>query len=550
MSFEYNPVDLDALEGVRLVEGEISPKTNEPGSSSTTSKEQERKQQLVDLLKDDFEAFEACLDELMAAYRGYGRRNEFLSETLGAPDYINCSNCNHLHKEDGTAICLESGVEKDGKTLYNIVDRPDTLPSFCDRDMRAISFPEDRVDEVDDRLLEYAREGYEEYAAERREVYKQRREQAREDGKTNSWYLESDLSDMVPSEEEYTANELTKLLRHLYDPRDREKFRRAAIRAAWILQLDDVLQEEYYPQRAEAYLRALSSPYQNEAGPGAGGDAFEKEVKEYLSERGFPLYNTLFELDGVSANYKEMDVHTDFPSGDRAIFEVFTAWSHGSKDVQLRQYAKLLQRAEGVEPIQILFPEGKSWNILSEELLFQLLTSTETNPGSLSVPGSDMFDEEPEDYAELVGEADSLEYDEFEPNYTPTTESRDVEGKLINRLRSLGYNPTLPVYSTGFSYGFCGPTVELGGDDSRQISLTLYANRRRIRDDEGHLKPWAYNRGENGRGYDWRMEDVFGWPRALSSIQQMPAIIVRVTEAEQFTLTPLLLDALLDEPVE
>jgi hypothetical protein len=90
MSFEYNEVDFGELESVRLVGRDVSPKTKDTdGKSGDLSKEQKGKSQLVDLLSEDFDNFHALLDKLIGCYYSYGRRREFVSETLGVPDKMN-----------------------------------------------------------------------------------------------------------------------------------------------------------------------------------------------------------------------------------------------------------------------------------------------------------------------------------------------------------------------------------------------------------------------------------------------------------------------------
>lgn len=108
-------------------------------------------------LSDEFQQFHDLLDELIASYHGFGRRNEFVSETIGVPDYTKCKNCTNLGEStDDNPICLDTGVEEDGETLYKIIPDTESIPSFCSRDMRYFDFPENRLEEVNDDLLAIA----------------------------------------------------------------------------------------------------------------------------------------------------------------------------------------------------------------------------------------------------------------------------------------------------------------------------------------------------------------------------------------------------------
>lgn len=551
MSFEYNEVDLDDLQFIKLVEGNISPKTNGVGGSSDDlTKEQKRKKQLVQLLDGDFEEFHSLLDELIACYHSFGRRNEFLSETLGVPDYIKCENCsNKGQSKNGKPICLETGEEKDGDTLYKIIPDTDSVPSFCSRKMRYVSFPEDRLDEVNDELLSIAEEGYSDYTDEKEETYKERREKALEEDREYSDYVTEDISDLIISKDEYTARELDKLIRGIFDPCDFEDFRRSALRIAWLFHLDDVLQEDYYPQRAEAYLRVMDSPHRSDTLPGQGGDEFEQDVREYLESLGFPMFDRVFELEGVDAKRKEMDVHTKFPWGERVIIEVFTSGAHSGKDKQLRQYAELLKQAEGIDAAQLMVTDGYlSHQTVGLELLINLLNSNPDMCSDIGLPGSEPSTSEMDD-VEYLGNADGLCYEEFGPDFEPVKESKEVESQLIAKLRGLGYEPSLPVYRCRKQYGFCGPTVELGkGGD--EISLTFFSNREHswVQDgEENKRNERMFEKKDKGYGYKWAMEGPYSWRRNLASIKDIPVAVVEVSETTQSTLHPFVFDRLLRE---
>lgn len=548
MSFEYNAVNFDKVESVRLTGGEISPKasTSDEGSDSLTS-EQKRKRQLVRLLENDFEEFHDFLDELIVSYRGVGRQREFVSEMLGVPEYEQCKNCVNLgESKEGEPICMKTRHKEEGQTLYNTIPDIESIPRFCSRDMRDMRFPEDRLDEVADWLVRVAERGYEPWVENRREEYKERRQQAIEEGREHSKYVTEDIDDLIQSKKEYTARGLDKLVRSLFHPHGYEDYRRSAMRLAWLYHLDDVLQEEYYHQRGEAYLRALDSPHRSEKTPGEGGDEFEQECREWLQSWGFPMLDRVFELEGVRANHKEMDIHTEFPTGERVIFEVFTRGAHSNKHQQLSDYGRLLELAEGVEAVQILLSDySLSRQVVSEGLLYRLLSlDVEQNP-ERQPPGRAHNPSFPNREHDLLGTADSLSYSGYEPDHEPRDSSQESESKITAKLRSSGYEPTFPVYNRCGKYGFCGPTIELGEGENR-LSLTFHSDRDQPWNDDGSRNKRMYKNANRER-YDWIMDGTRGWHSALSEIKECPVGIVEVKDTTQSSLHPLVFHRLLQE---
>ncbi|WP_336328797.1 hypothetical protein [Halovenus sp. HT40] len=556
MSFEYNEINLDEIESVELVEGNISPTpSNEDTSSTELSKEQKRKTQLVELLDTEFEAFHSFFDELLASYYGYGRRNEFLSETLGVPDYVKCDNCSSKRtSQNGNPICAKTAEEnEDGQTVYKVIPDTQSVPAFCSHRMRYVSYPEQRLSDVDDEILSIAERGYADYVADKKDTYKERREQALTEGRTDSDYVTKDLSSPITSKEEYTARELSKLTRSLFDPADADDFRQSALRLAWLLHLDDVLEEEYYPQRAEAYLRAMDSPHQNDTLPGQGGDEFEEDVRAYLSSLGFPLFNRVFEIEGIESGHKEMDVYTQFPWGQRAIFEVFTTGAHGDKDKQLQQYADLLHQAENVDAAQLLFTDGYLSNqTVQMEFLLNLLTTDVTVPADVEPPGNALDSREMPD-VQHVGNAENLSYHDFTPDFEPVEASKTVESRLMAKLRGLGYDPTLPVYRYRNHYGLCGPTIQVGGHD-KNLSITFFANREdpwAHEDEEAHTrKDRMVKKKDAGYGYEWTVESPHAWRGNLPAVTKGPVVVVEVSQTPQQKLHSITFDRLLRETPE
>lgn len=522
MSFQYSEVDLDKLESVRLVDGEISPQSGDTSKTTDSlTSEQKRKSQLVDFLENEFDRFHSMIDELIDCYNSLARRNA-VSETVGVPDYLNCSNCSHLaESENGNPICMATEVQEDGETLRKVIPDTGSLPSFCSRDMRHVDFPEDRINEVDDDLVSTLEKGYEQYLEDR---------------------------DYLVELDEYVSRELIRYVRGLFDARDFDDYRGSAIRVAWVLHLDDVLEEDWHPQRAEAYLRAMDSPFQAETLPGQGGDKFEQDVREYLKSLNFLMLDRVFELDGVSANYKEMDIHTKLPWGDRAIFEVFSSGGI-HKDRQVAQYAELLKRAEDVESVQILFKEGYGSNLtIEKQLLFDLLSSNTHTTPDIELPGDSWSGSRGDDF-EYLGDAEDLSYSQFEPEFEPLRASQQVESQLLAQLRGLGYDPVLPVYNHKDDYLFCGPTIVLG-DGSDKLSLTLFANRElewKGYGDESTRNKRRFERGSGTIGYNWQVRTPSHWRRNITESVEMPVAVVEISDQNPSEITPPVFDRLLRE---
>lgn len=511
MSFGYNQIDLDELQGVRLVKGEISPKTKDmDGKSENKTKEQKRKAQLVNFLEEDFEEFHNLIEDIIECY-SVGARNELLSDVLEVPNYAACQNCHNMAKSKGGGyICKETRHERDGETVYKIIPDKNSIPGFCEDGMAWFEFPEDRISEVNDELLSVASE----------------------DNDNKEWI----------------SHNLNGILRGLFNPRDFEKYRRAAINISWLLHLDDVLQEEYHHQRAEAYLRAMDSKYETDTLPGQGGDEFENDVRDWLTSLGFPMFNRVFELEGVSANRKEMDIHTQLPWGERAIFEVFTSGAHSKKERQIIQYTELLKRAKNVDAVPILLTDGyASTGKINRGVFFDILDYDGREISTdLEIPG-EFHHEEAHYDVEYLGNSNSLSYPEFEPDYEPTEDSQIAESKLMADLRGAGYNPELPVYKSGCEYGYCGPTIEIGEGDQKLI-LILHMNRER---------PWkkvdsVTERNErmsefsdHGYGYKWLMAGPSSWARDLAKIRDAPTHVLQLFNEPQSELHVYVFDKLL-----
>jgi hypothetical protein len=500
--FDYNEVDLSQVNDVKLTSGATATGSSYNTSDGELTAEQKRKQQLVQLLDDEFDEFHGLFEDILGWYREDGPRTAFLADLLGIPlDYVSCENCANLGQgESGNPICRATGEKQDGETLYRIIPDTEEVPPYCSPEMRTLRYPEERLDEVSDDILTVAE----------------------------------------------TAYEVDKLIRGVFSPRDFDHYRRSALKIAWSLNLADVLEEEYYPQRAEAYLRAMDSPYESKSLPGQGGYEFEESVRDYLEGLEFPLFDRVFEMNGCDVNRKEMDIHTEFPWGERAIFEVFTSRSPSEKSKQLSQYADLLQIAEGVEPVEILLTDYASPNTIDRNLLSNLL-QTNLDMANEATPPETERNVRERDEIEYLGDASSLSYSEFEPDYEPIQASKEVEKELMLELREMGYEPSLPVYRTRFRYGFCGPTIELTSGTNR-VSVTLFSNREspwKAIDGGSKRNERMVDEKEYGRRYNWWMDGAYGWRHRLANIKEVPVAVVEVVDSNQSTLTPSVLDGLL-----
>lgn len=124
--------------------------------------------------------------------------------------------------------------------------------------------------------------------------------------------------------------------------------------------------EEYYYQRAEAVLRDIESDLAEESGPGSGGRRFEYEAIERLSERfelrdetvfkitfdedALPIQYGDFVADPSEPTYKEADAIIEGEIGP-IVIDFFTQRSTKEKLRQVSNYAELYEIATGIEPL-------------------------------------------------------------------------------------------------------------------------------------------------------------------------------------------------------
>jgi len=540
MSFSYNPVEIDKVNDVTITGGEVSQKNHsgDNGSNSLT-KEQKRKRQMVEFLEAEFQEFHEYLDELIAGYHGFGRRKEFISDTIGVPDYFNCENCNNLgESENGKPICMKTAEKKDGKRLYKVIPDTSSIPSFCKPGMRWMDFPEDRLKEVDDDIYDVAVDGYEEYAQQQRENCLENRERALEEGRQNSDYVTKDIDELVDSREEYAADELDKLVRNLFEPRDFSKFKSAALRLAWLVHLDDTLQEEFHPQRGEAYLRAMDSTHAEETTPGAGGDEFEASVRDFIDNLGWPLKDRVIQIDGdTRASRKEMDILTEI-GGATTIVEVYTAGAHNSKEQQVQDYRDLYEMATGECAQTLLLTDAASHCRVSLEFLSTLLRldcgDEHEVPGEYHDLDLERWDDEPD----AIGDAGSSYKYEFEDfTHKPPERCVKVEKRIENCFENASYDVSKPYSSSRFWHHAVGPTITFDEGEYRH-SIVFHG---------GRSNEWD----ATGRGPEVSTPDHWrGWVGQLTDTERVTVLEVTEDSEEPHLLTPRLLQLFLDTSVD
>jgi hypothetical protein len=151
--------------------------------------------------------------------------------------------------------------------------------------------------------------------------------------------------------------------------------------------------EDYYYQRAEALLRDINADVAQDAGPGSGGRRFEHEAIDELSDRFQLRDETVFKItfdedaapfaysdfvdDPSEPTFKEADAIIEGDIGP-IVVDFFTQRSPKAKRRQVYNYAELYEKATGIEPL--------AWGITDEargELLeLDTLTASEPEPTS------------------------------------------------------------------------------------------------------------------------------------------------------------------------
>lgn len=320
MSFSYNPIDVGAVERVQVTESSAS-----RTSDQQPTQEQKRKQQLIRLLADDFGAFAETFEKLLMA-RHTEEPRDIILNILGIPEYKACENCDNLR----SGVCYMY-VDEGGERVD--ITTPQPQPGWCETEEWSFNFPTHLLDDVADHVP--LPDAYD---------YKQ-------DLENRDWGEGVDK----PTYKQWLASEVDRrflrLVRVLDRGGDRDAFRGYAIRAAWFLHLDDVVNEDYHRLRAEAYLREMGHRASRDAKIGEGGVEFEEEVREMFQAVGFPLYPRNFSIETKTGRRrKEMDIHTEIGEYP-LIAEVYTQRADHEKATQLENYGELYEVATGEVPL-------------------------------------------------------------------------------------------------------------------------------------------------------------------------------------------------------
>lgn len=509
-SFEYSTIDFENVTDVRLVGGSITnsetpngESTSAPSSESVT-KEQQRKRQLIEFRRDEFEEFDDLFTEFMTVWEALSPDDSEwpleISRITGVPDYVRCRNCEYYGEgasTDGKDLCFASGEEQDdGETYYRIVeDNGSELPNFCETSMRrrGVKFPTQLLFDLPPDVFKPAwRDAKGDIEREARR-HIEGRETALDEGRNSSKYVTEPICAWVETREVYAARNVMSEVDSLFIPSSYKLFRSAALEFAWRRTVDDVLTEDYHRSRAEAYLRALDSPVAEDTKPGEGGLEFERDVREFVDNLGWPLRDRVFEIEtetGQSIRKKEVDIHTEIDSTP-ALIEVYTHGAHREKDRQLADYRELYQRATGTDPITIEVSDRISHAELSLSI-FETLVNL--NCSSHGMPPGDYYGTFTPSYdtdRDIVGQlgADDYTYQIGDGEYTPPRSCIETERAVEHALREQGSKSTKP-YSkprefqgerdrpTRFGCHAIGPTVPLVyGDDDDVLLVAFHGGR-------------------------------------------------------------------------
>ena len=445
MTFEYKPVT-GQIQSVELIDEQISTSNHEhTGLSADLTKEQRRKKSLVQYMEDSFESFEQTFSNLLQV-----KKRPWLLDVEGIPgDTVKCANCEQcVESVSGEPICKASKTrEEDGETLYKVIPDDDEVAAFCPTDHQQFRYPKDRVGELPEQFYENLAVGYDQYIAERKEKY---------DGRNWS----GDLDDYLKTEAEYVASELR--LGSLMNQSNRT----TALLIAWKKHLEHKLQNEFDVQRAEAYLRIMESEYKRKP-PGAGGDEFEHDIRQFIKELDWPLYDNTFKIETPrGSKKKEMDIHTELPSG-RAIIEVYTYRGGRDKTQQLKDYIRLYEQSCHTSPVAFFITKDR-FNTITEELLNELLDACYSDSIILETERRWSVIGRPSPVAGWFTDFDSIPIEE---KYLPPESVIERETKLAHELRSYGFAPKMAYCDSENDLMLSGPTIELSGPD---IAITFY----------------------------------------------------------------------------
>lgn len=503
---------------------------------------------MVKFKQTEFAAFEDEIGRLLR-YDALSDPHEIaagISDVLDIPNPYRCENCEHYYESDGERYCTGYYIETDegGQDAPIYTDAP--IPEWCEEEVREIEVPTTILDHVLDHIVDHFAAGYEEYRKDRIHNYARREREKLANGHTTSWYVTAGVDEWVRSKKRYTTDQVLKILRSFFEPRSIEYSeglsRPRILEWAWRRHLAPTLNQEYYAQRAEAYLRALDSEYSVDTTPGTGGVEFEEDVREFMDALGFPLYARVFkfqESGSGTTSVKEADIITEL-SGKPTIIEVYTSGSHSDKDQQLSDYGYLYAEATGTEPLLLHLTDAPLWGYVTPYMLRLLLEHSPVPP--VEAPGeyNDRRDSDRFDYS-LEGFASTNSYSEYGPNseYELPQEAQSVEEWVFEYLSRLGFEPKRPVIHRERLWSFIGPTIELDLTDGPYHIVFIGDRgddwRVRIDDSNAALLPDMI---QIGPGTEWEtgLRETMGVDQ-LSFIEVIPG--------DQSMLTPRLFHLLL-----
>lgn len=462
--YEYNSVGISDVEAVELVDEEVTP-TKVGTDSGGEARSKSKKEQLIDLLPEPFEEFEVEFREILDTFSYSRGFNWDVLELLDVPNYLCCQNCRQLkYSSGGEAYCnAASSYTEIRNGEFEPISDIGSIPEHCPVDDSRFQYPKERIGEVNSTLIESISTEYPSYVE-------------RKERKGHNQIL---------GEQDFIVRQLSRLLNGLLLSTQLGKFRNHAKKAAWHLNVTPNTELEYWPAKAEAYLRALESSEAREHSRGEGGIEFERSVRGYIEELGWPLNDSALRVMGdVSMNYKEMDIHTEFCERPTVI-ETFTSGAHSKKNEQLSDYIELLEMATGETARGVLLSDHIR-PALTSEFLSSLLRYTGRTPEWF--PGDDSVSVENgsvslRGHVRKEGEASLQRYDFQDFSYELEADVRTYEEHAEDILSRHGLEVRKP-YGTQTTVGRnkarvkcfpLGPTVEI--EDSEGAHTIVFTAR-------------------------------------------------------------------------
>lgn len=336
------------------------------------------------------------------------------------------------------------------------------------------------------------------------------------------------------------------MLSSFFDPHYLKEWgvkRTTILKWAWYRHLASVLNEDYYPQRADAYLRALDSEFAGDV-PGAGGREFEQDVRDFFEELGFSLHPRVFkytEHDSSSTQAKEADIITDI-EGRPLIVEVYTSGAHSDKTQQLDDYGHLYTKATATDPLLLHMTDRISHASLTPKMFRVLLEHPPRT--SSDIPGDyrrDAFNHR--DEYSLEGFSKTSTYADFGPDYEPPSPAQCIESWVSDYLTNLGFSVERPVLRGARSWSFVGPMVEFDHLEE-PLHVTFVGDQR----DEHITRLEDETPGALGEMIE---HSPYFWERGLRQVMDIDRFsVIELSSETQSMLSPSLFHALLSHDCE